>query len=81
MGAPRSDGSSHLAKILAKSSAGSMVSFGVVSGSGQSTDYGFVGIRIVEIASWQIDPLLDAGPSAALWAELQTFTDDDAEPT
>ena len=53
------------------------MSFGVVASSEASTDYGFVGVRVGQIASWHIDGMFDPSVAAALAAELQALEGED----
>jgi hypothetical protein len=66
-----------LAKKFATASSDSMMSFGVVASSEASTDFGFVGVRVGEIATWHIDGMFDPSVAAALAAELQALEGED----
>jgi hypothetical protein len=62
-----------LARVLTKSTGTSKtVSFGVLpANEGGSADFGFVGLQMSEVVSWEIKGMFDAATGAALWAELQ----------
>lgn len=66
-----------LARKFASASSDSMMSFGVVASSEVSTDYGFVGVRVGQIAAWHIDGMFDPSVAAALAAELQALEGED----
>jgi hypothetical protein len=53
------------------------ISFGVLAEGGGSADYGFVGLRMSEVVSWEIKGMFDTTTGAALWAELQGFSPQD----
>lgn len=52
------------------------ISFGVVTEGGGSADFGFVGLRMSEVVSWEIKGMFDTTTGAALWAELQGSQED-----
>ena len=50
-----------LVRKLSLTHQGGAMSFSVVPKSGRSYDFGYVGIRIDQVASWHIDGLVDPG--------------------
>jgi hypothetical protein len=52
------------------------VSFGIAAEAEKTqADYGFVGLRTVEIASWHLDGMLDEAALLGPWAEAQALPD------
>jgi hypothetical protein len=53
------------------------ISFGVSAERGGSAEFGFVGLRMTEVVSWEVKNMFDTRTGAAMWAELQGLSQED----
>ncbi|MGH2680917.1 MAG: hypothetical protein ACRDG8_10630 [Actinomycetota bacterium] len=60
-----------LVRLLKRLTTSKTVTFGVPAERGAPAEFGFVGLRLAEVVSWEVKGLFDAKMGAAMWAELQ----------
>ena len=77
MGTPRRDGFGRTCEEIRERVLGLDDELRVVASSEVSTDYGFVGVRVGQIAAWHIDGMFDPSVAAALAADLQALEGED----
>jgi hypothetical protein len=53
------------------------VSFSVPAKDGLSGEFGFVGLRMDEVVSWEVNGLFDTTNGAAMWSELQALSQEE----
>jgi hypothetical protein len=53
------------------------ISFGVPAEKGGSAEFGFVGLRMTEVVSWEVKNMFDTKTGAAMWAELHGLSQED----
>jgi hypothetical protein len=59
-------------KLISTSARNEVFSFPVLDEEGgPGTDFGYVSLRLTEVAAWHLDGLVNKAAAAALWAEMQ----------
>jgi hypothetical protein len=54
-----------------------MISFVVPAEKGMSAEFGFVGLRMAEVVSWEVKGMFDSTNGAAIWDELQALSQEE----
>ncbi len=53
------------------------ISFGVPAEKGTSAEFGFVGLRMTEVVSWEVKGMFNTPTGAAMWDELQALSQEE----